>query len=138
MRVVRKRMRGWRLAAAMLLLASCGGAPTAAKLPPELYRLRVSAAEGAVGALLVAIDGGSGVPVLLAPAPVIGSVSGATAPSRVLLVGPLGGVDLLEVRAATPGVPPTLTVLEASAGATGGYAPIAPGSVVATWTGVER
>ena len=50
----------------------------------------------------------------------------------------LSDADLLEVRAATPGVPPTVTVLEASAGASGGYAAISPGSVTVTWTGVER
>jgi|CXWL01.1.fsa_nt_gi hypothetical protein len=123
---------------ALLLLASCGGAPTATKLPPELYRLRVQSADGAIGALLLSIEGGSGAPVLLAAAPVTGSIAGAASPARVLLVGPLAGIDLIEVRAVTPGVPPTVTVLEASAGAGGAYAPIAVGGVTVSWTGVER
>ncbi|MBK6493839.1 MAG: hypothetical protein IPO52_08815 [Gemmatimonadetes bacterium] len=138
MRFVRSAARAWLATATVLLLSSCGGEPTTPKLPSELYRMRVQSTAGAVGALLVSVEGGSGTPLLLAAAPVTASMSDGTSPSRVLLVGPLGGVDLLEVRATTPGVPPTVTVLEASAGASGGYAAISPGSVTVTWTGVER
>lgn len=138
MRFARSAAHAWVVVATTLLLSSCGGEPTAPKLPPEQYRMRVQSTGGAVGALLLAVDGGSGTPVLLAAAPVTASMSDGASASRVLLVGPLGGADLLEVRAATPGVPPTVTVLEASAGASGGYAAISPGSVTVTWTGVER
>ncbi len=138
MRFVRELLRRSALVAAVILAASCGGEPTVPKLPPELYRMRVQSTGGDVGALLISVDGGSGTPLLLAAAPVTASLSDRGAPPRVLLIGPLTGIDLLEVRATTPGMPPAVTVLEASAGASGGYAPIAPGSVTVTWTGVER
>jgi hypothetical protein len=100
--------------------------------------MRASSTEGALGALLVSVSGAREAPVLLPVSGVIGSSTSTMEPARLLLVGPLDGSALLEVRAATPGVAPNAVVIEASSGAAGGYRSIAANTVLVTWVAVER
>jgi hypothetical protein len=126
------------VALALLLLAGCSAPPTAPPLPSERYRLQLQSSEGTLGAVLLTVSGGAEDPILLPESNVLGSVSEGASPARLLLVGAIGGVDLLEVKSTTPGTAPSAVVLEASADATGGYRAITAGSVTMTWVGVAR
>jgi len=117
------------------LLAGCGSDP-AAPAPAVRYRLTLDAAGTELRGALLSIGGASGEVTVLGGNGVLAEVSQGTSP-LVLLIGPLEGGAVLEVAAATPGTPPVVAVVEASAGAAEGYRRVAPSEVVASWEGVR-
>lgn len=123
-----------RGAAALLLVAGCSG-PSEPD-PIETYRLEVRAGAVEPRSLLLAIDGNAGEVTVLVGGSALSRVA-TGAPQRVLLIGDLTGAAVLEVDAATPDVPPTVTVLDASAGSAAGYRRLQAGEVELEWVGVR-
>jgi len=116
------------------LLAGCGLDP-AAPAPPTRYRLTLEAADTELRGALLSLGGASGEVTVLGGAAVLAEVSPGTSP-LVLLIGPLEGDAVVEVSATTPGTPPVVAVVEASAGSSEGYRRVPAGEVVASWEGV--
>lgn len=135
-------MRSWfrRALASLLLagsLASCGGGSgPGGTTPSTTYRLRLSADAGEPHSALVSLGGISGQVTVVAGTGVLARVGDGTSP-LVLLVGPLADRELLEVTTATPGTPPSVAIVDASAGATAGYRRLAPGAVSVEWVAVD-
>ncbi len=121
--------------AALMLVAGCGSGPSA-PAPTETYRLRLAAAAGEPGSALVSLGGISGAVTVVAGTGVLARVGDGGSP-LVLLVGPLGNRDLLEVTTATPGTPPSVAVVDASLGAGGQFRRLAPTEVTVTWVAVD-
>lgn len=128
-------MRRTTIGGAVALLAAIGCSGPSEPDPIETYRLEVSSGAVEPRSLLLAIDGIEGdVTVLVGGSALTRVATGA--PQRVLLIGDLTAAAVLEVEAATPDVPPTVTVLDASAGASDGYRRLQASEVQLEWVGV--
>jgi hypothetical protein len=127
-------MRRAALAVLAWLVVGCTG-ETVVPDPIEVYRLEVVSGGVAPRSLLLSLDGTEGPVAVLAGGTVLNRVSADAAP-RVLLIGPLAGTAVLEVRTATPDMPPSATVLDASAGAADGYRRLGASEVELEWVGV--
>jgi len=120
--------RAWAMGAVVgVVLLGCSTPTTSVDPPapppvyPTSYVMRIASPLQAVGSVLIAIAGFAGEPVVLAGGSVRVRFARAGAEWRGLYIGPVAGLELVQVRPAVPGSPPSFTILDASGGVAEGY-----------------
>jgi len=130
---------GRRVAAASIcavMMGGCGTSGPASPDEPDRYRLVVTAGSADIRSLLVSVGGLSGAPSVLQGASIFSRVT-AGSPARVLMVGQLSGVPLLEVRVSTPGQEPIVSIHDASGGSNTSYARIPSSGLTIDWQPID-
>lgn len=115
-----------------LSIAACSGTdePTQPP-PPSNFAVRISAAPVELGALVVAIQGGGPkrIAIVAGTRSRVAQVAGSDGYRALVFGASLSGdIATIALEGIDAGIP-TAVVIEAAAGATGGYAPIAPAAV---------